>query len=535
MYDEKHLPECQTIIIQHPKEGEFLEPTVLRKNKMDLKTKVYHRRGKIHLKSASPAKLEQPPVIKVKAVQALQLQHKTNAKKIDAIDIRRRNGILVDRLQLMASLPEKSENVARVTRSHNNTASMVNKFTTTSTTQNKNNITVVRNSQSKSSSSPITTTTIITKTFSPSKTTHSKTGVITLKSSTPTKLSNTPNTQPNDIQSQRISLVSKTNKSDTSPLDTRILEIGPLLNNVDMDDNDQEKVLTKCTNNRRGSSHQRIQLTTATSLSSSSTVNFSQTFNNTISQARMNPKRNIATVTNKSVYENPAKRCASTSANNGDMSSNINTDGLSRERLSTTEVRSLLCSQSSRLELNANSPELSSPLDMLSASIIKPLSPNMCHGTPRVLSDGKTDSSCASPKSSSPALDTSKKIKGNSPPSDDLTSLSWLHSLDMVGMVPHLTTPPTPPASPPLGSSNNSSKDGKKKGKSQDVAEEVIRPDPVDYSKDGSVKPPFSYASLICMAMKENGNKMTLSAIYEWIREHYIYYKTADPSWQVSR
>ena len=106
---------------------------------------------------------------------------------------------------------------------------------------------------------------------------------------------------------------------------------------------------------------------------------------------------------------------------------------------------------------------------------------------------------------------------------DDLTSLSWLNSLDMGGMVPHLAAPPTPPASPPLNSGgSNSSK------RKVDPPKEGI-----DYSKDGASKPPFSYAALIGMAMKANGNKMTLSAIYKWIRENFAFYKTADPSWQV--
>lgn len=118
---------------------------------------------------------------------------------------------------------------------------------------------------------------------------------------------------------------------------------------------------------------------------------------------------------------------------------------------------------------------------------------------------------------------------------DDLTSLSWLHSLDMCGMVPHLATPPTPPASPQpqslLTSSqipHNSPADKKRKAESQE------KHDNIDYSVDGSVKPPYSYAALIGMAMKENQNKMTLSAIYKWIKENFAYYKTADPSWQVS-
>jgi hypothetical protein len=55
----------------------------------------------------------------------------------------------------------------------------------------------------------------------------------------------------------------------------------------------------------------------------------------------------------------------------------------------------------------------------------------------------------------------------------------------------------------------------------------------VDYKTNGNVKPPYSYATLICMAMKANKNKMTLSSIYKWIRENFMYYKNADPSWQV--
>ena len=57
----------------------------------------------------------------------------------------------------------------------------------------------------------------------------------------------------------------------------------------------------------------------------------------------------------------------------------------------------------------------------------------------------------------------------------------------------------------------------------------------VDYKVNGQIKPPFSYATLICMAMKANKNKMTLSSIYKWIKENFLYYKNADPNWQVCR
>lgn len=54
-----------------------------------------------------------------------------------------------------------------------------------------------------------------------------------------------------------------------------------------------------------------------------------------------------------------------------------------------------------------------------------------------------------------------------------------------------------------------------------------------DYRTCGDHKPPFSYATLICMAMRANNNKMTLSAIYAWIRDNFMYYRNADPTWQV--
>ena len=55
-----------------------------------------------------------------------------------------------------------------------------------------------------------------------------------------------------------------------------------------------------------------------------------------------------------------------------------------------------------------------------------------------------------------------------------------------------------------------------------------------NYRIRGDHKPPYSYAALICMAMGANRNKMTLSAIYKWIRDNFLYYRNADPSWQVS-
>lgn len=61
----------------------------------------------------------------------------------------------------------------------------------------------------------------------------------------------------------------------------------------------------------------------------------------------------------------------------------------------------------------------------------------------------------------------------------------------------------------------------------------MSEPNLEDYRSYGEHKPPFSYAALICMAMGANSNKMTLSAIYNWIKDNFLYYRNADPSWQV--
>ncbi|XP_074602009.1 uncharacterized protein LOC141855759 [Brevipalpus obovatus] len=78
-------------------------------------------------------------------------------------------------------------------------------------------------------------------------------------------------------------------------------------------------------------------------------------------------------------------------------------------------------------------------------------------------------------------------------------------------------------------SSSSSSSTSSKNKRTLPRPEEMI-----DYKINGTDKPPYSYATLICMAMKANQNKMTLAAIYRWIKENFLYYKNAEPSWQNS-
>ncbi|RZB40965.1 Fork head domain containing protein, partial [Asbolus verrucosus] len=111
----------------------------------------------------------------------------------------------------------------------------------------------------------------------------------------------------------------------------------------------------------------------------------------------------------------------------------------------------------------------------------------------------------------------SPKSEGDDLSETDLTSLNWLHNITNIMAVPNL---PTPPVSP------------KPKKKSSNSNQEDLTININYYKKNGDKKPPFSYATLICMAMGKNGNKMTLSAIYHWIRENFLYYRKAHPSWQ---
>nr|ASV63215.1 forkhead box j1 [Channa punctata] len=60
-------------------------------------------------------------------------------------------------------------------------------------------------------------------------------------------------------------------------------------------------------------------------------------------------------------------------------------------------------------------------------------------------------------------------------------------------------------------------------------------PDEVDYKTNAHIKPPYSYATLICMAMQASKKtKITLSCIYKWITDNFCYYRHANPTWQNS-
>ncbi|NXY19357.1 FXJ1B protein, partial [Atrichornis clamosus] len=57
----------------------------------------------------------------------------------------------------------------------------------------------------------------------------------------------------------------------------------------------------------------------------------------------------------------------------------------------------------------------------------------------------------------------------------------------------------------------------------------------IDYKTNPHVKPPYSYATLICMAMEASKKpKITLSDICKWISDNFCYFRPADPTWQSS-
>ncbi|XP_053550426.1 forkhead box protein J1.2 [Bombina bombina] len=134
---------------------------------------------------------------------------------------------------------------------------------------------------------------------------------------------------------------------------------------------------------------------------------------------------------------------------------------------------------------------------------------------------------------------------------DSLTNLQWLQdfsilSTDLSSIA--TTCPPVScstqgPCSPPAG--DTASCHGPRLGKQRSTQGTSAWPSlptapsspvqEVDYRTNPDVKPPYSYASLICMAMEASQQrKLTLSAIYNWITQNFCYYRHADPSWQNS-
>ncbi|XP_077129366.1 forkhead box protein J1.2-like [Ranitomeya variabilis] len=141
--------------------------------------------------------------------------------------------------------------------------------------------------------------------------------------------------------------------------------------------------------------------------------------------------------------------------------------------------------------------------------------------------------------------------KDNIREDDSLTNLQWLQdfsiwSSDLTSFAiscPPATNKTQGPCSPPAGdtASFQAPRTGKQRSNNGSNAWPSLPssgPNPiqeVDYRTNPNVKPPYSYATLICMAMEASQQrKLTLSAIYNWITQNFCYYRHADPSWQNS-
>ncbi|XP_072932267.1 uncharacterized protein [Epargyreus clarus] len=117
-------------------------------------------------------------------------------------------------------------------------------------------------------------------------------------------------------------------------------------------------------------------------------------------------------------------------------------------------------------------------------------------------------------------------------PETDLTNLTWLQNITNIMAVPQFPIPPVSPnpqvkAQPP---------NTRLQKFNQTIAkcQKDFMENKEEYQSNSDKKPPYSYSTLICMAMRYNNDKMTLSAIYTWIRENFKYYRNADPTWQNS-
>ncbi|KAK9878678.1 hypothetical protein WA026_023125 [Henosepilachna vigintioctopunctata] len=62
---------------------------------------------------------------------------------------------------------------------------------------------------------------------------------------------------------------------------------------------------------------------------------------------------------------------------------------------------------------------------------------------------------------------------------------------------------------------------------------EIDLPTPNPNPPPGPTKPPYTYTELIEHALNDKG-ELTVSGIYQWISEHYPYYKEGDDRWKNS-
>ncbi|KRX74900.1 Forkhead box protein J1.2 [Trichinella sp. T6] len=113
---------------------------------------------------------------------------------------------------------------------------------------------------------------------------------------------------------------------------------------------------------------------------------------------------------------------------------------------------------------------------------------------------------------------------------DGLTNLSWLihHQCQPLAPIP----PQTPP--PQCNDGDCIFESSERHAPNWQVEWTTTTSKSIDYKME-PIKPPYSYAQLIAMAMQAHGNqKVLLTNIYGWIRENFAYFRSNDTTWQNS-
>ncbi|XP_018654061.1 hypothetical protein Smp_187740 [Schistosoma mansoni] len=127
-----------------------------------------------------------------------------------------------------------------------------------------------------------------------------------------------------------------------------------------------------------------------------------------------------------------------------------------------------------------------------------------------------------------------QKLSNSDQTDDSLTSLTWLYDANPVSMNPEATAH-FEGKEVNLCFSLYDNYNRYSCGGNQPVTGSLLDPQiRLEYRTKWTGKPPFSYATLICLAMRELGKpKVTLSDIYGWIMNNFAYYRHTDSSWQV--
>lgn len=115
---------------------------------------------------------------------------------------------------------------------------------------------------------------------------------------------------------------------------------------------------------------------------------------------------------------------------------------------------------------------------------------------------------------------------------DDLTSLNWLQKSDVLKGL-HVSTSSLP-MSPPLDGSEDMGDASMKDGAAGTSASSGS-PDLMANKKKSPSKPPYSFSSLIFMAIEESPHKrLPVKDIYNWIVDHFPFYRDAKLGWKNS-